>query len=149
MLKRKKWLLVTAGSLTLVSAITWSNGFLNKATAEHSESKIELQLSEQIAEEELKQAALKETDSKTAYEQFTAMFAAYKEMHLKNSIYYANKKTRENKSYPTAFYEIEKKAELIAHFELELENDTKTGEQLLTEFLAATEELNRELNSNT
>jgi len=157
---KQKWLLAAASSLIIVGAVFGSSRFLNEGTAENSKNqqafnkqpeniltsiKAEVAKSEQQIEEELKQAALKEVDSRTAYEQFTAKFAAYKDMHLIHSTHYANKEESENYSNQKTVNELEKKAELIVHFENELVSNSKTGEQLLNDFNAAIEKLEKEL----
>lgn len=144
-----KWFLVAASSLIIVSAIPVSRGFQNEVTAGVSNTfnnmNAQLVQREQIKEAELKQSALKEVDSRTAHEKFTSDFIAYKDMHLKHSTHYANKQAKGYNISSKVLNELEKKEELITYFENELATSSKTGEQLLNEFQAAIEKLNREL----
>lgn len=144
-----KWFLVAASSLIIVGAIPVSRGFQNEVTTENSSTfkNINAQLvqHEQIREDELKQSALKEVDLRTAHEKFTSDFTAYKDMHAKHSTHYEIKQAKGYKISSKVLNELDKKEELIAYFENELATNSKTGEQLLNEFQAAIEKLNREL----
>lgn len=64
-----KWFLVAASSLIIVGAILGSRGFQNEVTAENSNTfnniNAPLVQHEQIKEDELKQSARKEVDSRT------------------------------------------------------------------------------------
>jgi len=145
------WILVAASSLIIVGSILGTSRFLNEVNDEkqtkNNFNNIDAQLvsREQIEEDELKKTALKEVDSRTAYDKFSSDFTAYKDMHAKHSAHYVNKQAKGNTISSKVLNEIEKKGELITYFENELASNSKTGEQLLNEFHIAIEKQNKEL----